>query len=828
MPIKKLAALCTLVMLSNTSLARDIYVAKNGNDNSSGTLNSPYLTLKKAAAVARAGDVVNIRAGTYEEILKPTNSGASGRPIIFQSYRNEKVVVSAMQALSNWTIDSGSIYMTQVDWDMGQDNFVMQNNVAMDLARWPNNTDGDPFTQNTVRNTGGSGSSVSNNAYLDYGPGIPNIDWSKGGSIHFYGDKPGSGWIAWRSFINWNNRNRLSFHLNKNPDWIRTFHAPADRGDFFLQGVKGALDYQNEWYFDRSTKTLYVQLPNGAAPKNGQVKMRRRNVTIDLHNRNHIQIKNLAVFGGAINVTGPASNNLLSGVSSFYGSYSLGVVSGFLAGSQSVKMEGSNNTIEKSEIAFGSGSGVFDSGNGNKILNSYIHDFNFIGSYDAALMVRGGKNTLVKGNNISRAGRDTIQAFNNGSEFSYNDVSFSNLIVDDCALFYTVGGPHNIEIHHNWFHDAYSSGSKTKAAGIYLDNDAEAFKVHHNVVWNTEWSNIQINLDGKDIDIFNNTLVDGSQAMGAWHKAGTSFTNVKVWNNLSDNNKWEPQSNKQNNLTYSTNPFVNKAAGNFRLKANSRPIDYGRTISGITNGHSGSRPDAGAYEYGGNNWVAGINWDPKKGAAGRCYNLPGESCSGGSNGGGNNGGTRTSIPGKIQAENYSNYYDTTNGNAGGQYRNDNVDIQATTDNGGGYNVGWTAANEWLEFPINVSQSGVYRADLRVASAPGNGMFTIEIDGVAKGNALSVASTGGWQSWTTLSTSLGQLSAGNHTLRVQMQAGNFNLNWIELVRTGSGLGLDQCNTTQQCKNIFGNRATDCKNSWSDRSVCMCGTSRCDTQ
>lgn len=827
MSIKKLATLCTLIVLSNALFARDIYVAKNGNDGSSGTLNSPYLTLKKAANEAKAGDVVNIRAGTYEEILKPSRSGTSGNPIIFQSYNGEKVIVSAMQALNNWTADSGSIYMTQVNWDMGQNNFVMQNDVAMDLARWPNNTDGNPFTQNTLRNTGGSGSSVSNNAFLDYRPGIPNIDWSKGGSIHFYGDKPGSGWIAWRSFINWSNRTRVGFHLNKSPNWIRTFHAPSDRGDFFLQGVKGALDYQNEWYFDKATKTLYVQMPGGAAPKNGEVRMRRRNVTVDLHNRNHIQIKNLAVFGGSINMTGSASNNSLYGVSSFYGNYTLGVVSGFLTDNQSVRMQGSNNKIENSEIAFGSGSGIYDSGNNNKILNSYIHDFNFIGSYDAALLLRGGKNSLVKNNRISRAGRDTIQSVNSDSEFSYNDVSRSNLIVDDCSLFYTVGGPQRVEIHHNWFHDAYSSGTKTKAAGIYLDNDSEGFKVHHNVVWNTEWSNIQINWDGKDIDVFNNTFVDGSQAMGAWHKAGTSFSNVRVWNNLSNSNAWEPQSNKQNNLTYRTNPFVNKGAGDFRLKANSQPINYGRVINGITNGHSGSRPDAGAYEFGGNNWVAGTDWDVSKGAAGICYGLPGEDCSGG-NGGGNTGGTRTSIPGKVQAENYNKYFDTTAGNTGGRHRNDDVDIQATTDTGGGFNVGWIAANEWLEFPINVTQSGEYRADIRVASAPGNGMMTIEVDGVSKGRAFNIAATGGWQSWTTMSTSLGQLSAGDHTLRVQVQAGSFNLNWVDLTRTGNGLGLDQCDTTQQCKNIFGNRATDCANSWSNRSICMCGTSRCDTQ
>lgn len=189
------------------------------------------------------------------------------------------------------------------------------------------------------------------------------------------------------------------------------------------------------------------------------------------------------------------------------------------------------------------------------------------------------------------------------------------------------------------------------------------------------------------------------------------------------------------------------------------------------------------------------------------------------------GGNSTPVPAKIQAEDYRNYFDTTSGNSGGRYRNDNVDIQQTTDAAGGHNVGWIAGNEWLEYPINVTQAGEYRIDTRVASQPGNGMFSIEVDGVTRGGAVNIEATGGWQNWTTKSTWIGQLSAGKKTLRIQVQSGNFNLNWIDVVRTGGGI-VDQCDTTQQCKNIFGNRATDCKNSWSDRSVCMCGSSPCN--
>ncbi|NES94431.1 MAG: GDSL family lipase, partial [Desertifilum sp. SIO1I2] len=59
------------------------------------------------------------------------------------------------------------------------------------------------------------------------------------------------------------------------------------------------------------------------------------------------------------------------------------------------------------------------------------------------------------------------------------------------------------------------------------------------------------------------------------------------------------------------------------------------------------------------------------------------------------------LPIRIEAEDYINYYDTTPNNQGGQYRTDGVDIQVTSDVRGGYNVAWTAPGEWLAYEVNV-------------------------------------------------------------------------------------------------------------------------------
>jgi hypothetical protein len=141
---------------------------------------------------------------------------------------------------------------------------------------------------------------------------------------------------------------------------------------------------------------------------------------------------------------------------------------------------------------------------------------------------------------------------------------------------------------------------------------------------------------------------------------------------------------------------------------------------------------------------------------------------------------------RIQAENFDTggegvaYHDTDTANNGGQYRtSDGVDIQATTDTGGGYNVGWINAGEWLEYTVNVAAAGTYNLKLRVARQPtGTSTVRVLFGGVDKTGSLTVPSTGGWQTWTDLAKTGVSLSAGQQYMRISMTGGSFNVNWIE--------------------------------------------------
>lgn len=151
-------------------------------------------------------------------------------------------------------------------------------------------------------------------------------------------------------------------------------------------------------------------------------------------------------------------------------------------------------------------------------------------------------------------------------------------------------------------------------------------------------------------------------------------------------------------------------------------------------------------------------------------------------------GAPAAIPGTIQAEDFDTggeavaYQDADAGNNGGQYRPlEDVDIENCSDAGGGYNVGWMASGEWLEYTVDVATAGEYRIDVRVASNTTGGNFHIEFDGEDKTGAINVPVTGGWQNWITVSVTA-RLSAGVRTMRfVNADAADeFNLNHFTYV------------------------------------------------
>lgn len=147
----------------------------------------------------------------------------------------------------------------------------------------------------------------------------------------------------------------------------------------------------------------------------------------------------------------------------------------------------------------------------------------------------------------------------------------------------------------------------------------------------------------------------------------------------------------------------------------------------------------------------------------------------------------TNVPGTIQMEDFTSAHDSTPGNAGGAYRESDVDIQTCSDpvTPSGqqcFNVGWTEPGEWLEYQVNVATSGWYAFALRAASPLNNRSIQLEIDGQNVSGPVAIPNTGGYQTWTSVPFGPFQLSAGQHTLRFVMGESGINLNFFATTAT----------------------------------------------
>jgi hypothetical protein len=151
-------------------------------------------------------------------------------------------------------------------------------------------------------------------------------------------------------------------------------------------------------------------------------------------------------------------------------------------------------------------------------------------------------------------------------------------------------------------------------------------------------------------------------------------------------------------------------------------------------------------------------------------------------------GSPIPLPGRIEAEDYDRggsdiaYHDDDAANLGGQYRaEEGVDIEATTDTGGGYNVGWIRTGEWMEYTVHVAEAGLYRFEARVAALDQTGRFRIQLfsgTDIMDLDAVEFPPTGGWQNWTTVEAGTVTLDPGDLVLRLEAQSSEFNVNYLE--------------------------------------------------
>jgi uncharacterized repeat protein (TIGR02059 family) len=130
------------------------------------------------------------------------------------------------------------------------------------------------------------------------------------------------------------------------------------------------------------------------------------------------------------------------------------------------------------------------------------------------------------------------------------------------------------------------------------------------------------------------------------------------------------------------------------------------------------------------------------------------------------------IPGKIEAENYTFKY--------------GMQAETTGDTGGGQNLGYIGDGDWVEYAIeNKVPQTAYQILFRLAATSASGVIDYFIDDVYAGR-VNAPNTGNWQVYQSVKKNI-DIPEGKHYLKLLVTKAGFNLNYVEIGESVTGIG-----------------------------------------
>lgn len=620
----------------------EYFVSTEGKDSNPGTCEEPFRTIQHFANMAGPGDTCFVREGTYRETVRPKRSGIRRNPIVYVAYPGERVTLSGTEVLQgDWKLYKDSIYQLQVEKDFEQ---LFVDGEMMVEARWPNR----PFEKLWERSTWATSDKGSKyGKMVDAELAKTGIDWTGATATLNVAHQ----FFTWTRQVTHHTAGSDTFEYPKDMDARLSGTAHIDghwQNDYYyLSGKLEALDSPSEWFYEKSSQTLYLWCPDGENPAEKSVEIKVRDHVFEVQDLDEIHLIGFHFFGATFHFENTV-HSLVDGCHLLYPTYSRDLTD--LAyepqPAPRTSLSGSHNTIRNCSLAYTPLSGLVMTGAYNTLHNNLIHDVCWNGSLRyPAVSVTGGERpgdrwnpSFIKGNTVYNAGSAGIGFRHQATQIEYNYVHHVGLMSHDVAAIYTGGdGIAGSVVSYNWVHNCHPEieNGKNIGLGIRADDQSRNISVHHNVVWDVGLD--AIILKGEYHKLYNNTVFHTKpifrfgnsirldtepEPYKAWRVDAPLYSeqnaHTLVFNNLvglirAEYKKETPfvhASNAfHNHLNYEPS-FKDRDGFDFRPQEGAKTIDAGRALPGITDHYLGSAPDVGAYEAGAPNWRPGYQARP--------------------------------------------------------------------------------------------------------------------------------------------------------------------------------------------------------------------------
>lgn len=559
-----------IFFLFPSSWAATYYVSTTGKDTNSGTSTSyPFRTIQRAVDTAIAGDIINVRGGTYrEEVSIYRGGGSAGKYVTLQGYQSEKPVLKGSELVTGWTLHSGRIWK-KTSWPHNSQQ------VFVDLRDGPSLKQiGMPSSYYTTYEYpkplgSGVGSMVAGSFYYDRNQKVLYV-WLPDGS------SPNNHQIEAST------KRRLLF-MGRPYIYIKNMaFRHSNSSAYIKQG--SAVELSSNSVCDRCD----IQYTDFAGLSMGYLQTGAQVINSTISNN------------GNSGINMPASYNFRVANNKINNNNTRNFYQFWHAGGIKVASKGYGK-VEFNEIGYNNGSGVwFDYANsGNQIIvrNNFIHNN---GPVEAAIFMEASKNGLIYNNVITNNKRRGIYIAASSSMKVYNNT------------LYNTGVHAAIEV------------NGMPRSGQTLTNNS----VHNNVISHST-SKYDINIaapSGSTIasNTSNYNLIyraSGAPQLAWGSSIHTSLTN---WRNATGQDK-----NSQLANPLFVSPSSSGSGANWSVQSSSPAVNKGMTISTVgVDFNQNKRPNGAAYDIGAFEHTSSSTTPPTSTTAGPAINITSPSSDG--------------------------------------------------------------------------------------------------------------------------------------------------------------------------------------------------------
>ncbi|UCG59474.1 MAG: hypothetical protein JSU70_08165 [Phycisphaerales bacterium] len=669
--------------------AADYYVSPRGSTDAVGSLARPFRTITRALEDASAGDRILLLEGCYAEPVAVGGiHGAKNAPITIGAASGARVIFDGTDELAGtWKLVTPSspeggliqpaqwkrigdhkLYAMQLEQDI---HALIYDGRLMSDARWPNARWDDPWrldrymvlrlasedskpgeihdgvpTENTLEESSKwihyerSQLNHRDESLADTGLDFTGASvllssfWTSFGT-RVTGHKAGQNYFTFDTEFHGSGslQTEAIRHIVNRVEWDNPrIFARSTHGSihYFLMGLP-ALDIPQEWFYRRSSRTLYFISPDGSAPVPGKARGKRHDHLLIIKDSEHVHVKGIE-FSGASALLQDCRHSRIEDCSFRFSAYNKFVLGNYdMPVTTQIDNSSSNgdtkygNALINCRFQYLDGNAFKGSSAGLTVDNVLIYQTQMTtlgsdsrsASLDSPLVVRRvtlsdiGASVGIRGGGI-----DSVYELNNLQRFG-------GLQYDGAGL--QMGGTEQKIYRWNWSHDhpKFSYRFDTPKYGP----EATHGEMSYNVAWNTPGGYM---VKG-DKHLFHNNLLLGEEAsvflfnLPEWASSNrhTLAANNAVPAFWADRRKGKAEmlATLKNNVTGDIAQHLRDPDNlDFRPKKGSSLINAGAAIkpadvpwktTPITRPEEigGNCPDIGAYEYGSSHyWIPGFKF----------------------------------------------------------------------------------------------------------------------------------------------------------------------------------------------------------------------------